>query len=257
MNSRKLIFFDIDGTLVDSTTHKVPDSTRDTLQRLKEAGHILCISTGRSLISLMEGDFHKLIDWDIYLCNNGQAIYDHEQKNIHLVPIPPHAVEACIAKADELNSPLFIIGEINRLTREADENVITSANFFNEVIPPVIPYDGSPVIMMIAYGPFGYDYKDYQDIEDLTFIPGQSNYSDVVLKGHNKWLGIQFVLKHFDIKEYIAIGDSLNDYDMIKNATIGIAMGNSCEPIKEIADFITEDVLHDGILHAMTKYKLI
>lgn len=257
MGDKKIFFFDIDGTLVDSHTHIVPQSTIDTLHALHEAGHILCIATGRSLESLLSGSFDKLIDWDIYLCNNGQAIYNHEKKCIHMVPIPQHAVDACLAKAKELHSPVLVMGEINRITMEADENVIASANFFNEVIPPVLPYDGSPVIMMIAYGPYGYDYHDYADIEELTFIPGQSNYSDVVLKGFNKHIGIQFVLEHYKMKDYIAFGDSLNDMEMIEHASVGVAMGNACQELKNIAHMISKDVAHDGIQHALTTLNII
>lgn len=253
MVEKKIFFFDVDGTLVDSDEHIVPESTIHALARLHELGHILCISTGRSLDSVIEAGFDQLINWDIYLCNNGQAIYDQDKKTIQLVPIPQHAVEACLKKAEELNSPLLIMGEKNLLTKEPDENVLVSSAFFNESLPPVMEYDGSAVVMMIAYAPFGYDYHDYADIKELTFIPGQSNYSDVVLKGFNKHSGIQLVLKHLGMQEYIAFGDSLNDVEMIKEAACGIAMGNSCEEIKEIADYITEDVMHDGIYHALKK----
>ena len=77
--NRQILFFDIDGTLVDSTTHIVPASTRAALQKLKKAGHILCISTGRSLQSVTDAHFDELIDWDIFLCNNGQAIYKYDK----------------------------------------------------------------------------------------------------------------------------------------------------------------------------------
>lgn len=258
MARKQIFFFDIDGTLVDSTTHIVPESTRCALRKLREEGHLLCISTGRSLHSTMDGGFDQLIDWDIYLCNNGQAIYDHEKNNIHLVPIPQHSVDACIKKAEELQSPLMIMGEkINLLTREADAHVIESSNFFNEVIPPVMPYDGSPVVMMIAYGPSGYDYHDYDGIDNLTFIPGQSTYSDVVLKGFNKYSGITFVLEHFGMDTYIALGDSLNDMEMLEHAAIGICMGNGCEELKEIADLLTDTVDQDGVYQALKKLDFI
>lgn len=257
MEDKKIIFFDVDGTLLDSTTHLIPPSTLYALQALKQAGHILCIATGRSVDSLIDAAYDKLIDWDIFLCNNGQAIYDNNVKCIHSVPIPQHAVNACVKKAKELHSPLLIMGEISRLTQEADENVIISSDFFNEVIPPVLPYDGSPVIMMIAYGPADYDYHDYKDIDELTFIQGQSNYSDVVLKGFNKHIGIQFVLKHYQMKEYIAFGDSMNDLEMIEHATIGVAMGNACEELKAVASMISQDVAHDGIAYALKELHIL
>ena len=52
MNSVKILFFDIDGTLVDSATGQIPASTREALLRLHEKGILLCIATGRPPASL-------------------------------------------------------------------------------------------------------------------------------------------------------------------------------------------------------------
>ena len=47
MNSEKIIFLDIDGTLIDYT-QKLPDSTREAIHLAQARGHKLLISTGRS-----------------------------------------------------------------------------------------------------------------------------------------------------------------------------------------------------------------
>ena len=254
---RQILFFDIDGTLVDSTTHIVPASTAAALQRLKKAGHILCISTGRSLQSVTDGHFDELVDWDIFLCNNGQAIYDHEKKLLHMTPIPRESVEACIQAAEQKESPLLIMGRKQILTREPNAYVITSAEFFKESIPEVEAYDGSDVIMMIAYGPMGYTYEEYTAIHSVDVLIGQSTYADVVLKGFSKAIGIRYVLDHFQMQDYLAFGDSLNDVEMLQHARIGVAMGNAHEEAKRSADFITKDVAEDGIYHALLQLKLI
>lgn len=84
---KQIFFFDIDGTLVDSTTHIVPKSTKLALKALKQQGHIICISTGRSLQSVCDSKFDQLADWDIFLCNNGQAIYNAEKELLFSKPI--------------------------------------------------------------------------------------------------------------------------------------------------------------------------
>ena len=205
--NRQILFFDIDGTLVDSTTHIVPASTRAALQKLKKAGHILCISTGRSLQSVTDGHFDELIDWDIFLCNNGQAIYNHDKSLLHMTPIPRESVEACI--------------------------------------------------QMIAYGPMGYAYEEYMAIPSVDVLIGQSTYADVVLKGFSKAIGIRFILDHFQMQDYLAFGDSLNDVEMLQHARIGVAMGNAHEEAKRAADIITRDVSEDGIYHALRQMRLL
>lgn len=257
MMKKKIFFFDIDGTLVDSKTHNVPESTKQALQELKTQGHHLCIATGRSLQSVIDGDFDKLIDWDMYLCNNGQAIYSHDYKLVHITPIPTKAVYECIQKAESLDAPLLIMGEKDVLTKKANQYVLTSLEFFKEALPEVGTYKETPVVMMIAYGPNGYDYQDYKDIDELDIIPGQSTYADIVLKGYHKAMGIQSVEKYFPDIESIAFGDSLNDIDMLKHVNIGIAMGNAHEDLKDVADMITEDVVNNGIYHALKKLQIL
>lgn len=63
-------------------------------------------------------------------------------------------------------------------------------------------------------------------------------------------------IKELNIKteETIAIGDNVNDIQMIKNAGLGIAMDNSADYIKQYADYITTDNNLDGVAEAINKY---
>lgn len=256
---QKLIFFfDIDGTLVGSTTHIVPDSTKKALSALKKLGHILCISTGRSLQSVCDGNFDQLIEWDIFLCNNGQAIYNAKKELLFSTPISKDSVNRCIEVANKQNAPLFIMTENDQLlTKEPNDYVRISSAFFKEMIPEVKPYYQEPVIMMIAYGPMGYSYEEYKAIDGIDILPGQSTYADVVLKGFHKGIGIQFVLDYFNMDNYIAFGDSLNDVEMLKNAHIGIAMGDGHEEAKKSADYVTKNVSDDGIYLALHHFHIL
>ncbi len=61
----------------------------------------------------------------------------------------------------------------------------------------------------------------------------------------------------FDVSESIAFGDSLNDYEMIKNAGIGIAMGNACDALKDAAHIVTSHIDENGIFNAAVRLGLI
>ena len=67
------------------------------------------------------------------------------------------------------------------------------------------------------------------------------------------------LLSHFQIslEASIAIGDSLNDAEMIRHCSIGVAMGNACEELKLISDMITTTSKEDGIYNCLKKLKLI
>ncbi|MBQ7885277.1 MAG: HAD hydrolase family protein [Clostridia bacterium] len=47
MNDVKIIFFDIDGTLIDMHKKRITEKMLETLKRLKERGIRICLATGR------------------------------------------------------------------------------------------------------------------------------------------------------------------------------------------------------------------
>ena len=56
----------------------------------------------------------------------------------------------------------------------------------------------------------------------------------------NKWYGIQQVAgaMKIDASQVVAIGDDVNDMEMIEHAGLSVAMGNAIEPIKQMADVV-------------------
>ncbi|TFG83945.1 MAG: HAD-IIB family hydrolase [Erysipelotrichales bacterium] len=82
---------------------------------------------------------------------------------------------------------------------------------------------------------------------------------EIIGNGINKASGIQHVLNHFggDLQDCFAVGDSMNDYEMIQACGVGIAMGNADPKVKNVADYITDDVDHDGIAKAFHHFGLI
>ena len=82
---------------------------------------------------------------------------------------------------------------------------------------------------------------------------------EIFKKDADKYQGLVKVAKMYGIKEneIMAFGDSMNDYPMIKNAYVGVAMGNSVDMIKEVSNYITDDNDHYGITKALKKYNVI
>ena len=67
---------------------------------------------------------------------------------------------------------------------------------------------------------------------------------------------MHLLCQHFGIRqeETIAFGDGGNDIDMLQWAGIGIAMGNASDEVKKAADWVTTDVDHEGIEHAISHF---
>ena len=76
--------------------------------------------------------------------------------------------------------------------------------------------------------------------------------------GINKAKGLKKVceLLHISMDQVMAAGDSLNDISMIKEAGIGVAMGNAQDIVKETADVVTLANNENGVAYAIRKWAL-
>ena len=82
---------------------------------------------------------------------------------------------------------------------------------------------------------------------------------EVVNKLFDKGRAVERVCHYLNIplSDSIAIGDSMNDLEMLQTAGTGICMQNGSEKLKKIADDICPSVSEDGIYTAFLKYELI
>ena len=81
-------------------------------------------------------------------------------------------------------------------------------------------------------------------------------YTELLIKGENKAKAMQIVLDKLGMEreDSVAIGDSINDLEMIKFAGTGIAMGNACAELKAAASAITAACGKGGVAKAIRKY---
>lgn len=81
---------------------------------------------------------------------------------------------------------------------------------------------------------------------------------EISKKEANKAYGIQTLMKMLDLKreEIMCIGDSQNDRHMVEFAGMGVAMGNACDDLKNIANDITKTNEESGVAHAIHKHIL-
>jgi cof-like hydrolase len=82
------------------------------------------------------------------------------------------------------------------------------------------------------------------------------HYTEISAENINKWRAIEELSRILNIskEEIMAIGDNVNDIQMIENSKIGVAMGNSWDEIKLRADYITKSNDEDGVVEAIEKF---
>jgi Cof subfamily protein (haloacid dehalogenase superfamily) len=92
------------------------------------------------------------------------------------------------------------------------------------------------------------------EIEGLTACQSMPAFCDVMKGGISKAYALQKLSENFGIKkeEIAAIGDQLNDMELIEYAGLGIAVANAEDGLKEKADIVTnltnnEDAVSEAI----------
>ena len=81
-------------------------------------------------------------------------------------------------------------------------------------------------------------------------------YTEIAKENTNKWTAIEFLMKKLNIKreEVMAIGDNINDKEMVENAGLGVAMGNSMLSSNKIGDIYVSDNNKNGVAEAINQY---
>lgn len=248
MDPVKIIFFDIDGTLVDPATGKISPKTCEALDRLRAQGVLLCIATGRPTASLPDfGDLY----FDAFCTFNGSLCYT-EHELIHSVPVPPEDVRTVLENAARLGRPVSVAVR-NRLAANGwDEDLagyyrlagleLTVADDFDSVCKEEV-YQ----IML------GCRVPDHPQIirgtkgVGITFSWDRA--ADVIPAGSGKAQAIGKILKYYqlDPSQAWAFGDGYNDIQMLQAVGRGIAMGNAAPRLKAVADAVCGHVSEDGI----------
>lgn len=259
----KAIFFDIDGTLVSFNTHEIPQSTKKCLEKLREKGIKLFISTGRSpqMLEVLK----KVIDFEFdgYVTINGQYCLV-DGKEVHSMKIPVESLEKMIPYIDEKNIACEFVEidymYINRIDDRVKElreylgNTILSSRIEN--LDRIYKND---VYQLCAY------IKDSEEEEFLSHLPNckavrwNPLFADIIPSSGGKDIGIKKILEYLGIKreECMAFGDGGNDISMLKYVGIGVAMGNAGDDVKKVADYVTESVDDNGIKNALEKFKVL
>lgn len=259
MNSEiKVIFFDVDGTLLSHTLNDVPKSTRQALEQLRQRGIKTVVATGRHMSEYKDlpvGD----IDFDAYLTLNGNLRLDSNRKVYAGTPIDGGEMEvlAHIFRAKRI--PFALIGEEGRYINYINDTVVKTQNSTKGTIPELGTYKGEKVYQILAFVP-EHQKKLLDDLLDECNVTSWNETGiDIIPKDGGKSAGIQKYLEEngYDRSEIMAFGDGDNDIDMLEFAGIGVAMGNADDKVKEIADYVTDTVDNDGIYKALKHFGLI
>lgn len=259
-NQIKAAFFDIDGTLLPFQAEKLPDSTLAALEALRHNGVKVFVASGRPPIHLPL--LHALDDvsFDGYVTMNGQYCYLADGTLLYDHSIDPAALRTLLPYIEKEQFSVGFIEKdrstfnlINEHSAEFCEKMEQAVGNVEERI------ETSPIYQLSAFFP------EEKQTEFLAHCPGcvavrwNDDFVDVLPAGGGKPEGLAHVLQALGLtrEQCIAIGDGGNDVEMLRFAGIGVAMGNACPEAKAAADYVTQDILEDGLAKALRHFELI
>lgn len=258
----KALFFDIDGTLVSFKSHRIPQSTVDALEQAKKNGVEVYISTGRpkQIINNL-GQIEHLIDG--YITANGARCFV-EDTLVSQHAILPSDVKKIIEAADRDNYPAIVVSEsrfaIHHYTDEVYEIFCKGLGVDSSIFITDVDTLGDEAILQVT---------PFCTVEQETLLmPTLANctsgrwhpaFTDITARGADKGKGLHAMADYLglNIEETMAFGDGGNDISIIREAGVGVAMGNAGEELKQIADYVTTHVDEDGVKNALIKYGVI
>lgn len=276
--ARKIIFLDVDGTLVDYEG-KLPDSAARAVQQARANGHRVYICTGRS-----RAEVYPYL-WDIGLDGmiggNGSYVEDGGEVVIHQMmtgaqcrsvvdwlherglPFYLESNSGLYASTDFATGAAEAVREYSR-RKNGEAGVMTVQDAFPDMI-----YDGNLYredVNKISFVLHSYqDYLDaaaaFPDLKAGTW--GGSGeaalFGDLGVKDITKAHAIDVLLAHLGAEraDTIAFGDAKVDIPMLEYCAYGVAMGNGGDEIRAMADLVTDDVEHDGLWNAFRKLGLL
>lgn len=251
----KAVFFDMDGTLVAYPPGEIPLSARKAIDRLKERGILVCAATGRHRVEIETLDFLKAVNFHAVASLNGQYCYAGD-KDLLSNTLSSQDIKTYFSR---YNAPC-IIEEKNRMYinyhtqdfQQAQEGIAST-------LPPVgdvTDIENREIFQLQVYCDEATALKIDKDMSAAKTVRWSQEFVDLIPAGGGKTLGIESILKHFNITwdEVMAIGDGENDMEMLKAAKISVAMGNAPQKVKDCASYVTATAQEEGIAKALELY---
>jgi Cof subfamily protein (haloacid dehalogenase superfamily) len=262
----KLVAVDMDGTLLTPQL-EISKETIETINKVIAKGVIFTLSTGRMYLAAMPFANMLNLDVPIITCNGALTKCSKTGKVYDERIIDKEYSAEIIRYCEKAGLSVSIYREDDIYIKKNSENLDIHLQIdharpqivedFNELL------EGSIIKIMFNSSDkhkLEYYTRKLHELykEKLNFYFSLPYFVEIVDKEANKRNALENIAIKFNIKreEIIAIGDNFNDQDMIQYAGLGVAMGNSPDYLKCVAEYVTHSNDEDGVRHVLEKFIL-
>ena len=286
----KLIAIDLDGTLLNSYG-VITENTKKIIKKVEEQGVNIILASGRPIDSI-QAIANEIESKKYFIAGNGAIVYDIEKDEIiYENCLKKQKVLEIIKICEENSIGYSIYTEKEILTTALKYNVLyyhkenlkksedkkTKISIIQNMEEYIKNDNTSRYLKItvcdedkIVFDSIIRKLRNLKDIEVLDVshmarktikqgteeIAVEYYYTEISRKNVDKWNAIEFLAKKLEIdsKDIMAIGDNINDKQMIENAGLGVAMGQSTPVITNVANEVTSSNNEEGVAKILRKY---
>jgi HAD superfamily hydrolase (TIGR01484 family) len=249
---RRLVALDIDGTVVDRGAW-VPPGTVEALDLVRAAGHEVVLATGRSLAGLLPIAVRLGLTDGWAVCSNGAL-------TVHLDRTATSGYDVVETRTFDATRVIHRALDVAPSVRVAIEEVgwgwrISSPfepSELNGQQKTVLLSDlmTEPVTRIVLTAPGIRRYAGTLRAAGVTATPQGADWLDITAPGVNKAVALDVVRAHLGVPadQTVAVGDGVNDLDMLAWAARSVAMGHAPAIVRSVADETTGTIGQGGAL---------
>lgn len=273
MNKIKMIGLDIDGTLLNSEKYLTARTGKVLEQAMKQGVEVL-IATGRPYSAIPKDLLLPGMNY-ILTANGARVIKLKEEKLIYESLLPPELAEKVLGIYEKYDNVKEIyyhgVGYTSMEEMCVVEDYVPDKRmvaYIRETRRTVESLRGKMKSEAIGMDKIQALFRSQEEklrciaelkqMEGITISGALLNNIEVNNEGVNKGAGLVRLGARLGIprESIMACGDGMNDYDMLREAGFGVAMGNAVEAVKEIADYITDTNDEEGVANAIEQFVL-
>lgn len=266
----RLVAIDLDGTLLNDAK-EVAEHTAEALRCLPQRGIRAVIASARPPRSVRR--FYHALGLDTWQINyNGALIWDEpERLPVFHRPMTCKLVLQIIRTARQFDERVLVSCEIldrwytDRFDPEAAQTHTTETGklFKPDVVAAVGEFCTQPVTKLMLLGP-GELMRTLGALlatryaQQVSIIRSDEDLLQIMDRRCSKGAALRRVAKHYNIpmEQVMAIGDAVNDIDMLQAAGVAIAMDNAHSLVKQAAHWIAPSNNDHGVHAALVRYGL-
>lgn len=268
----RLLALNIDGTLLQSNG-RLTKSTKEAIEYVQQKGIYVTLVTARSLPSAKK--VAKALRLNSYIvAHEGALVANNDDETIFVKRIAEDLTSDIVRFLEGFICQIRLVHEkfslanksklhhnmLAKTVLSSGDPVFYSHQFVDVLSDVLLEEPVSPPKMEVYFE----EKKDCQDakevlekmFDDIHVVQHNELRLDILPECVSKLNGLLYLGERLGIKssEMVAIGDGLDDLEVIEAVGLGVAMGNASNQLKIAADWVTRSNNQDGVAYMVKEH---